>query len=214
MGSTFSSVPPETHPPNYFIINECGTVLPTQSPQLRPQRIPLLQTKKELGSVLIKNLHFIVYELKITFSRIVSHFMLSVRFKKKKTKILGSLPSCRLVWCQPTELIITTPSIVNVCQIVFAPLRARFRRHASICLSRSQFFRNPAVSFKELKMNPSGTSRSGRTFLFTSESVGQGHAGNSVGMCGRVYPLGVASARNSKSAVTFECKVQKTASIV
>lgn len=59
-------------------------------------------------------------------------------------------------------------------------------------------------------MNPSGTNRSGRTFLFTSESVGQGHAGNSVDMCGHVYPLGVASASNSTSTVTFECKVQNS----
>lgn len=42
--------------------------------------------------------------------------------------------------------------------------------------------RTPEVSLPfhpsdELKMNPSRSNRSGRTFLFTSESVGQGHSG-------------------------------------
>lgn len=55
-------------------------------------------------------------------------------------------------------------------------------------------------------MNSSGTKK---TFLFTSESVGEGHAGT-VWTCGdmrgRVYPLTVTSANNSGLAVKFNSK--------
>lgn len=35
----------------------------------------------------------------------------------------------------------------------------------------------------EPKMNPSSGARSGKTFLFTSESVGEGHSGTVAGFC-------------------------------
>lgn len=130
----------------------------------------------------------------------------------KTKKVLGSLPCCRVMQGRPTELIITKSSIINVPRIVFAPLRAAFQRHASFGLLPSHFS-NPAF-FQELKMNPSRTSSSGRTFLFTSESVGEGHAGTSVDVCGHVYPLMDTSANHYPATVEFNSNSNcKTASL-
>lgn len=86
--------------------------------------------------------------------------------------ILASLPYCRRMWGRPTQLIITPSSFISV-----PPTdSAQSSVPAPSFLLSYRPFSHPAF-FQELKMNPSRSSSSGKTFLFTSESVGEGHAG-------------------------------------